>query len=153
MLTESRGLRRLPIILILLSVFFTVSVAAQMPISSAPADADVYFIQPKDGQIFESTNSEGVEIRFGLRGMDVSPAGIAVPNSGHHHLLINLDQIPNLKMPLPATDQIQHFGKGQTSTWINLPPGKHTLQLLLGNYAHIPHSPAVISKVIEIEIK
>ena len=153
MLSEFKGLRRLPIILIILSVFFTTSIAAQMPISSAPADAEVYFIQPKDGQIFESANSEGVEIRFGLRGMDVSPAGIAVPNSGHHHLLINLDQMPNLRMPLPATDQIRHFGKGQTSTWINLTPGKHKLQLLLGNYAHIPHSPAVMSKMIEIEIK
>ncbi|MDA0795542.1 MAG: DUF4399 domain-containing protein [Proteobacteria bacterium] len=153
MLSEFNGLRRLPIILMVLSVSFTLTVAAQMPISSAPTDAEVYFIEPKDGQIFESTGGEGVEIRFGLTGMDVSPAGIAVPNSGHHHLLINLDQIPNLSMPLPATDQIRHFGKGQTSTWIKLSPGKHKLQLLLGNYAHIPHNPAVMSKVIEIEIK
>lgn len=153
MLSEFKGFRQSPKILMILSVLFAVSVAAQMPVSSAPVDAEVYFIQPKDGQIFESTKGGGVEIRFGLTGMDVSPAGIAVSNSGHHHLLINLDQIPNLKMPLPATDQIRHFGKGQTSTWINLTPGKHKLQLLLGNYAHIPHSPAVISKIIEIEIK
>ena len=98
---------------------------AQMPNSSSPDDARVYFVQPADGQIFDSQDQAGIEVIFGLTGMQVSPAGISEPNSGHHHLLINVEQLPDLTNPLPATDQVRHFGKGQTSTRVKLSPGKH----------------------------
>ncbi len=121
-----------------------------MPQSPAPDNASVYFIQPQDGQEIDGSD---VKVVFGLDGMDVAPAGTDAADSGHHHLLINLDQLPDMTMPLPATDQIRHFGKGQTETTVQLPPGRHRLQLLLGNYAHIPHNPPVLSEVIEITVK
>ena len=126
---------------------------AQMPNSSSPDDARVYFVQPADGQIFDSQDQAGIEVIFGLTGMQVSPAGISEPNSGHHHLLINVEQLPDLTNPLPATDQVRHFGKGQTITRVKLSPGKHRLQLIVGNQVHIPHSPPVMSDVIEIEVR
>ncbi|HIG67138.1 MAG TPA: DUF4399 domain-containing protein [Porticoccaceae bacterium] len=153
MLSKHIGLKRLPEILCVLGAFFMANAIAQTPISSAPVDARVYFIEPKDGQAFSSEEGKGIDIKFGLSGMEVSPAGMAAPNSGHHHLLINMDQLPALNLPLPASDQVRHFGKAQTSTKVSLPPGKHRLQLLLGNHVHIPHSPAVMSEVIEIEVK
>jgi len=90
---------------------------------------------------------------FGLKNIGVAPAGIDKKNTGHHHLLIDTDELPDLTKPLPATDKIKHFGGGQTETEITLSPGKHTLQLLLGNYAHIPHSKPVISKKITITVE
>ena len=78
--------------------------------------------------------------------MEIVPAGIDKPKSGHHHLLVNVDQLPNMKMPIPADKNHLHFGKGQTEATLELPKGKHTLQLLLGNYLHVPHSPPLISK-------
>jgi hypothetical protein len=85
-------------------------------------------------------------VQFGLKGMGVAPAGMKFENTGHHHLLIDTDPRADQSTPLPATDKIVHFGKGQTETTLNLSPGKHTLQLLLADYQHIPHSPPVISK-------
>ena len=126
---------------------------AQMPNSSSSDEARVYFVQPADGQVFDGQDAEGIEIIFGLTGMQVSPAGIAEPNSGHHHLLINVEKLPDLTNPLPATDQVRHFGKGQTTTRVKLPMGKHRLQLIVGNQVHIPHSPPVMSDVIEIEVQ
>ncbi|MDG0970324.1 MAG: DUF4399 domain-containing protein [Porticoccaceae bacterium] len=126
---------------------------AEMPNSSAPADASVYFVQPLNGQIFKSQGPLSIDVVFGLSGMQVSPAGMAVANSGHHHLLINVENLPDLDKPLPATDSIRHFGKGQTSTKVTLPVGKHRLQLVLGNHVHIPHSPPVMSEVIEIVVQ
>ena len=125
----------------------------EMPNSSSPANAQVYFLSPTNGQVFNAADSEGIAVEFGLNGMQVSPAGLAVPDSGHHHLLINMNELPDLTKPLPASDQVLHFGKGQTNTRIQLPPGSHRLQLVLGNHVHIPHNPPVMSKVIEIEIK
>ena len=124
-----------------------------MPNSSSSDEARVYFVQPADGQVFDGQDAEGIEIIFGLTGMQVSPAGIAEPNSGHHHLLINVEKLPDLTNPLPATDQVRHFGKGQTSTRVKLPMGKHRLQLIVGNQVHSPHSPPVMSDVIEIEVQ
>ena len=108
----------------------------------APAGAEVYIISPKDGAIVHNP----VQVQFGLKGMGVAPAGVKFDNTGHHHLLIDTDPPADLGVPLPATDKIVHFGKGQTETTLNLSPGKHTLQLLLADYQHIPHSPPVISK-------
>ena len=83
---------------------------------------------------------------------DQNPAGIDLPSTGHHHLLINTG-LPALDQPIPADEQHVHFGKGQTEAEISLKPGKHTLQLLLGNYLHKPHQPPVMSKQISITIE
>ncbi len=117
--------------------------------SDSPKDAEVMIKSPVDG----ATVGKTFKVVFGIHGMEVSPAGIKKEHSGHHHLLIDLDEMPNMKMPLPATDKIQHFGKGQTETELTLTPGKHTLQLLLGNHVHIPHNKPVMSKKITITVK
>ncbi len=118
-------------------------------ISPAPSDAKVYFISPVDGQ----TTSQNFTVSFGLSGMGVSPAGVNKTNTGHHHLLIDTEKLPNMQAPLPATDKIRHFGGGQTETKITLPPGEHTLQLVLGNHLHTPHDKPVISEKITITVK
>lgn len=117
--------------------------------SPAPQGAAVYFITPTDGQQVSSP----VTIRFGLQGMGVAPAGVERQHTGHHHLLIDMDNLPALNQPLPATDQIVHFGGGQTETSIELPPGEHRLQLLLGDHFHIPHNPPVLSEMITITVQ
>jgi len=117
--------------------------------TASPAGAEVYIISPKDGAIVHNP----VRVQFGLKGMGVAPAGLKYDNTGHHHLLIDTDPPADQSTPLPATDKIVHFGKGQTETTVNLSPGKHTLQLLLADYQHIPHSPPVISKKITITVK
>jgi len=157
------GWQRMPVFVVhlissvALSLAITPSVMSEqlteMPNSSSPANAQVYFLSPTNGQVFNIADSDGMAIEFGLNGMKVSPAGPAVPDSGHHHLLINMNELPDLTKPLPASDQVLHFGKGQTSARIQLPPGSHRLQLVLGNHVHIPHNPPVMSNVIEIEIK
>ncbi len=116
--------------------------------SAAPEQAEVYLIEPRDGQCVASTFT----VKFGLRGMGVAPAGVDREATGHHHLLINLPELPDMSLPLPATDSIRHYGAGQTETEITLPPGEHTLQLLLANYLHIPHIPPVISKKITVTV-
>lgn len=109
----------------------------------------LYFIEPVDGAVVEGD----VKVVFGLKGLGVAPAGINNPKTGHHHLLIDTTDLPDMSLPLPATDKIKHFGGGQTETVISLSPGTHTLQLLLGNYAHIPHAEPVISNRITITVK
>jgi hypothetical protein len=118
--------------------------------AATAADAKVYFIEPANGQ---QISGGEVKVVFGIEGMQVAPAGTDTPNSGHHHLLIDLEQMPDMTMPLPASENVRHFGKGQTETTLTLAPGTHRLQLLLGNYAHIPHNPPVLSEVIEITVK
>ena len=93
------------------------------------------------------------KVEFGLIGMDVVPAGIDKPMSGHHHLLIDVKKLPDMKAPIPADKNHLHFGKGQKEATIELPKGKHTLQLLLGNYLHVPHDKPLISERIEIIVK
>ncbi len=118
-------------------------------ISTAPESAKVYFITPQNGQ----TVSQTFTVKFGLSGMGVAPAGTNQENTGHHHLLIDTDNLPDMRRPLPATDTLKHFGGGQTETELSLPPGQHTLQLLLGNYVHIPHDKPVLSEKITITVK
>jgi Domain of unknown function (DUF4399) len=89
---------------------------------------------------------------FGLKGMGIAPAGVKFDNTGHHHLLIDTDAPADMNAPLPATDKIVHFGKGQTETTLTLSPGKHTLQLLLADANHVPHNPPVLSKKITITV-
>ncbi|MOA16359.1 hypothetical protein D3C78_1365710 [compost metagenome] len=109
----------------------------------------MYFIEPANG----ATVSGPVNVRFGLKGMGVAPAGVDVADTGHHHLLVDVTELPGLDAPLPATEHVRHFGKGQTETQITLPPGQHSLQLLLGDKNHIPHQPPVLSEKITITVK
>jgi len=117
----------------------------------APAGAEVYFITPQDG----ATVSSPVTVRFGLKGMGVAPAGVEKEKTGHHHLLIDAETPSGdaLNEPLPADDHHKHFGGGQTETTIELAPGTHTLQLLLGDWSHIPHNPPVMSPKITITVE
>lgn len=115
----------------------------------APEGAQVYIISPADGDVVSSP----VTVRFGLKGMGVAPAGVDKSNTGHHHLLIDLAERPALDKPLPADAQHKHFGGGQTETTIELAPGKHTLQMIMGDMNHIPHDPLVISEKITILVK
>ena len=113
------------------------------------SEKSVYFIAPIDGAKLTSP----ITVKFGLKGMGVAPAGVERPNTGHHHLLINLTELPDMASSLPATDNIKHFGGGQTETILELPRGTHTLQLLLGDYAHVPHKVPVMSEKITITIE
>ena len=119
----------------------------------AATNAQVFFIKPLDGQKFLLKDSDTIEIIFGAKNVFVKPAGELIPNSGHHHLLINVEELPDLSMPIPANDNFIHFGKGQTRTVVSLPKGQHKLQMLLGNHVHIPHNPPVLSDPIYIEVK
>jgi hypothetical protein len=113
------------------------------------ANAEAYIVSPKDGAKVKGP----VTVVFGLKGMGVAPAGIKLDNTGHHHLLIDMDAPTDLSQPLPATEKIVHFGKGQTETTVTLAPGKHTLQLVLGDSLHVPHDPALISKKVSITVE
>lgn len=116
---------------------------------AAPAGAEVYFIAPQNGAKLHSP----VTIKFGLKGMGIAPAGIKFDNTGHHHLLIDTDSSElKLDAPLPATDKIVHFGKGQTETTQTLTPGKHTLQLIFADYLHQSFDPPLVSKKITITV-
>jgi hypothetical protein len=125
------------------------SLALAQERTPSPAGAEVYIISPQDGAIVHNP----VRVQFGLKGMGIAPAGVKYDNTGHHHLLIDTDAPADQSTPLPAADKIVHFGKGQTETTLTLPPGKHTLQLVLADLNHIPHSPAVISKRVTITVK
>jgi hypothetical protein len=122
---------------------------AQMARSKAPEAARVYFIAPKNGD----TVGQSFTVQFGLKGMGVAPVAVNLPNTGHHHLLVDVAQMPDMSKPLPATDNIRHFGGGQTEVDLKLPPGKHTLQLVLGDYLHTPHEKPVVSEKITITVK
>ncbi len=125
-----------------------VAVFAQTPRTPAAQGAELYIISPADN----ATVTGPVTVRFGLKGMGVAPAGIQLADTGHHHLLVDTD-VPPLDKPIPADANHVHFGKGQTETTLTLAPGKHTLQLILGDHLHIPHQPAVVSQKITITVK
>lgn len=125
------------------------SAAVHAERTPAPAGAEVYIVSPKDGAKIKGP----VTVVFGLKGMGIAPAGIKFDNSGHHHLLIDADLPADLSQPLAANEHSVHFGKGQTETTLTLAPGKHTLQLVLGDALHIPHDPAIVSKKITITVE
>jgi Domain of unknown function (DUF4399) len=116
--------------------------------TASPAGAKVFFIEPKNG----AEVSSPVALKFGIEGMEVLPAGTEKANSGHHHVLIDT-KLTDLANPIPADDNHKHFGKGQTEAALELKPGKHTLQLVLGDSGHIVHDPVVQSEVITITVK
>ena len=136
--------------LALVAAFAVAALSGALAETPSPPGAKVYFINLKDGQ----TVTSPFLIQFGLSGMGIAPAGVDKPNTGHHHLLIDTtlsgDQ---LKQPIPMDDTHRHFGGGQTEAMITLPPGKHTLQLVLGDWSHIPHVPPVMSPVITVTVK
>ncbi|MEO7936971.1 MAG: DUF4399 domain-containing protein [Dokdonella sp.] len=120
-----------------------------LPRTTAPAGVELYFISPKDGE----TVGQEITVRFGLRGMGVSPAGTMKEGTGHHHLLIDAADLPPLDQPIPADDHHKHFGGGQTETTIKLAPGKHTLQLDLADALHMQFDPPIVSKKISVTVK
>lgn len=136
------------VVLISLSIV-SLLVHAEETRKKSPPGAKVYIICPQDG----ATVSNPLTVQFGLQGMGIAPSGIYKENTGHHHLFIDVENLPDLKAVIPKDDKHIHFGGGQTETTITLPPGKHTLQLLLGDLAHVPHDPPVISEKITITVK
>ena len=132
------------VLLILATVAALSSAQAETP---APEGAELYFISPKDGDAV----SNPVTVRFGLKNMGVAPAGVQYENTGHHHLLINT-ALPPLGLPIINDEKHRHYGLGQTEATLELPPGAHTLQLLLGDFAHRPHAPPIASKRITITV-
>lgn len=130
----------------LVAMSFTAS--AQMPRTASPPGAKLYIAEPKDGASLKGP----VRVVMGLSGMGVAPAGADFPETGHHHVLVDVDTLPPLDMPIPADDRHRHFGKGQTETVLTLAPGRHTLQLLLGDRNHVPHQPPLLSEKITITV-
>ena len=119
-----------------------------LPRTAAGKGASVFFMSPANG----ATVSNPITIEFGISGMDVVKAGDNKPNSGHHHLIIDTD-LPDPTLPIPADANHVHFGDGSTKTEITLEAGEHHLQLLLGDYLHIPHDPPVVSEPITITVE
>ena len=139
---------RLSLLTIALLSTIAVARAGETP---APADAKVYFINLKDGD----TVTSPVTIRFGLSGMGIAPAGTEAPNTGHHHLFIDAAPLEGdaLNEAIPMDEHHMHFGKGQTEANVTLSKGSHTLQLVLGDWSHIPHKPAVMSDRITVNVE
>jgi hypothetical protein len=116
-----------------------------------PADAKVYFVEPQAGAVV----SGPIKVVMGVKGIEIAPAGTEKPATGHHHILIDTD-VPTgaaAENPLPADDNVKHFGKGQTEATLTLSPGTHTLQLAVGDGNHVPHDPALKSEKITITVK
>lgn len=147
---QSQLQRRSPLFLSILAV---ICVSFPVPGLSqdrthAPEGARAYIISPQNG----ATVSNPVQVVFGLEGMGVAPAGVEKEKTGHHHLIIDAD-LPAPNEPVPSDDNYRHFGAGQTQTTVELAPGSHTLQLILGDHDHVPHDPLVVSKKITITVQ
>jgi hypothetical protein len=131
-----------------LAVMLPAAAYADSAGTPSPAGAKVMILEPKNGAEVASP----VAVKFGIEGMEVAPAGTDKPNAGHHHLIID-GKVDDMKAAIPADDAHKHFGKGQTEASVELKPGKHTLQLVLGDMNHVPHNPPVVSEVITITVK
>jgi len=123
--------------------------APGVPVTKAPAGAEVYIISPKDGAVVGTE----VTVQFGLKGMGVAPAGMKKEGTGHHHLLVDVKDMPAAGQPIPKDEHHVHFGNGQTETSLKLAPGKHTLQLELADENHVPFDPPIVSKQVTITVK
>lgn len=129
---------------------FALLAAPTLAREEAPPGAVAYIVSPADGEVVTSP----VKVQFGLKGIGVAPAGVEFPDTGHHHLLIDMDPPSNLNEPMPSDDpKLVHFGLGQTETVIELEPGTHTLQLMLGDFNHVPHDPPIMSSKITITVE
>jgi len=136
--------------LLLLAVALASLSSAALAQGKAPAkDALLYFIWPQNGAVIKG----GFWCRFGLRNMGITHAGEDFQNSGHHHLLIDVNEPLEANEPIPQDKNHLHFGAGQTEARIELPPGKHTLQLVLGDAKHYPFKPPLVSEKITITVK
>jgi hypothetical protein len=136
--------------LALLAALAVTGLSAASAQTPSPAGAKVYIVNLKDGAKVKSP----FLVRLGLSGMGVASAGVEKPNTGHHHLLIDTAlTAEQMKGAIPADDTHKHFGGGQTEAMVTLPKGKHTLQLVLGDWSHIPHAPPVVSKPITITVR
>jgi hypothetical protein len=137
-------------LLLTLGVTLIAAVAVAQERAAPAPNAEVYFIAPQNG----ATVHGPVTVRFGLKGMGVAPAGVKFENTGHNHVIVDTD-FSELKLdaPLPATDKIVHFGKGQTETALTLAPGKHTLELVFADYVHMNFDPPLHSKKITITVE
>jgi hypothetical protein len=138
-------------LVIALAAVLTASFAAAQERTAPAPNAEVYFIAPQNGAKVHGP----VAVRFGLKpAMGVAPAGVKFDNTGHHHILIDTDLSEvKLDAPLPATDKIVHFGKGQTETTLTLTPGKHTLELVFADYVHMNFDPPLHSQKITITVE
>jgi len=136
-------------LVLLAAALAALSCAAYAQGTPAPKDALVYFIWPQNGAVIKG----GFWCRFGLRNMGVTHAGDTYKNSGHHHLLVDVNEPLNVNEPIPQDKNHLHFGAGQTEARIELPPGKHTLQLVLGDAKHYPFDPPVVSQKITVTIR
>ena len=139
----------LPVVIALILSLIVPAARAETYISHAPDSARVYIAEPADGQTVTSTFA----VKFGLVGMGIAPAGVDIENTGHHHLLVDAEKLPDLTTSLPKSDSVLHFGGGQTETELTLSPGEHTLQLILGNYLHIPHDRPVMSDKVTVIVQ
>jgi len=149
-----------------ITAVFLFSLALSLPLSAedkvvikrqpSAKGAKVYIISPKNGKTLKNGK---VRVVFGLSGMGVCPATLAgpdgkpLPNTGHHHLLLDAKDMPPMNAPLAASETLLHYGGGQTETVLNLKPGTHTLQLVFADWLHIPHDPPLISKKVTITVK
>ena len=134
---------------LLLCVAFGIPAVA-VGTTAAPPNASVYFISPKNGDAVTNPFT----VQFGLTGMGIAPAGDDKPNTGHHHLLVDTTLSPEeLKQPIANDARHLHFGGGQTETELSLPRGRHTLQLVFGDWSHTPFNPSIVSSVITITVK
>jgi hypothetical protein len=142
---------RYPLLLASLALALTLSLSGQAEAQRTPApeNAVVYIVWPPDGAVI---NGGRFWLRMGLRNMGVAPKGVKMANVGHHHVLIDTD-LPDMDQQIPNDRNHVHFGAGETEARLELPPGKHTLQLLLGDDNHIPHKPPVHSKMITVTAK
>lgn len=131
----------------LLSLVCGLSMTGIVQATESPAGANVYIISPSHGEVV----SAPFTVKFGLSGMGIAPAGVDKPNTGHHHLLIDMDAKEVLSGAMGKN--VKHFGGGQSEVELTLPSGQHTLQLVLGDQSHVPHSPPVVSEKITITVK
>lgn len=136
-------------VLLLLATFASASFAGPLPRSPAPTEAKAYIISPSA----DATVANPVVVRFGLSGMGIAPAGVVKEYTGHHHLLVDVSELPPSDLPVPNDEHHRHFGGGQTEVSLTLTPGTHTLQLLLADANHIPHAPPVVSEKITITVR
>ena len=118
--------------------------------AASAAGAYAYFLAPQNG---DTLAAGPVKVVFGLSGMGVAPSTVDFPNSGHHHLLVNANQLPPMDQPIPADSVHIHYGLGQTEATVDLAAGTYTLQILLGDQAHVPHDPPVLSDPITITVQ
>jgi hypothetical protein len=139
---------RRPVLTLALLLLAVPAQAAEHERLAAPKGVHLYIGWPNDGQVVKSP----FKVWFGLRGMGVAPKDVKVADTGHHHLLIDTG-LPPLDEPIPSDRNHLHFGNGETETMVTLPPGRHTLQLMLGDAAHVSFDPPIVSKKITVTVK